>query len=67
MPRNKLGPPAGFVGRAEVVQDAAEPRTAPVRTVGSFDEALRCMDNLFLSHGKRYTNVTTAGIPTPPA
>jgi hypothetical protein len=36
-------------------------------TPGNFDEALRCMDNLFLSHGKRYTNVTTAGIPTPPA
>ena len=43
--------------------DAAQPRTAPVRTLTNFNEALRCMDGMFLAQGKRDVYITTAGIP----
>ena len=42
---------------------AVQPSTAPVRNIGSFNEALRCMDDLFIAHGKRDIYITTAGIP----
>ncbi|CAH2602432.1 conserved protein of unknown function [Rhodovastum atsumiense] len=43
--------------------DAAQPRTAPVRTLSNFNEALRCMDDMFAANGKRDIFITTAGIP----
>ncbi len=49
--------------RPEAGFDAQQPRTAAVRNIGSFSEALRCMDTLFEAHGKRDIYITTAGIP----
>lgn len=49
--------------RPETAHIAVEPRTAPVRTITSFNESLRCMDELFLAMGKRDVFVTSAGIP----
>ena len=54
---------AGCAGTPETAQLAAQPRTAPVRTITSFDEPLRCMDNLFLSLGKKDIYITSAGVP----
>ena len=48
---------------AETAHVAVTPRTAPVRTITNFDEALRCMDNLFLAQGKKDIYITSAGIP----
>ncbi len=42
---------------------AKQPSTAPARTVSSFSEALRCMDNLMWTHGKRDIYITSNGIP----
>ena len=47
----------------ETAHVAVEPRTAPVRTITSFSEPLRCMDELFLAMGKRDVYVTSAGVP----
>jgi curli biogenesis system outer membrane secretion channel CsgG len=47
----------------ETAHVAVQPRTAPVRTITSFDEALRCMDDLFLAQGKKDIYVTSAGVP----
>jgi curli biogenesis system outer membrane secretion channel CsgG len=47
----------------ETAHVAVQPRTAPVRTITSFDEPLRCMDDLFLTQGKKDIYVTSAGIP----
>lgn len=47
----------------ETAHIAVQPRTAPVRTITSFDEALRCMDDLFLAQGKKDIYITSAGIP----
>ena len=47
----------------ETAHVAVQPRTAPVRTITSFNEALRCMDDLFLAQGKKDIYVTSAGIP----
>lgn len=49
--------------RPELATVAVQPTTAPVRNIGSFNEALRCMDDLFLAQGKRDIYITTAGIP----
>jgi len=49
--------------RPETAYDVASPRTAAVRNIGNFNEALRCMDDLFLAQGKRDIHITTAGIP----
>ena len=49
--------------RPETGFDAQQPRTAAVRNIGNFGEALRCMDDLFASQGKRDIYITTAGIP----
>ena len=54
---------AGCDGTPETAQLAAQPRTAPVRTITSFDEPLRCMDNLFLTMGKKDIYITSAGVP----
>ena len=53
----------GCAYRPELATVAVQPRTAAVRNIGSFNEALRCMDDLFLAHGKRDIYITTAGIP----
>lgn len=47
----------------ETAHVAVQPRTAPVRTITSFNEALHCMDELFLSQGKKDIYITSAGIP----
>lgn len=49
--------------RPETSFDAQQPRTAAVRNIGNFSEALRCMDDLFLANGKHDIYITTAGIP----
>src|SRR6202166_1981531 len=47
----------------ETAHVAVQPRTAPVRTITSFNEALRCMDDLFLAQGKKDIYITSAGVP----
>jgi curli biogenesis system outer membrane secretion channel CsgG len=47
----------------ETAHVAAQPRTAPVKTITSFNDALRCMDELFLAQGKKDIYITSAGIP----
>ena len=47
----------------EMAHMAVQPQTAPVRTITSFNEALRCMDELFLAQGKKDIYITSAGIP----
>lgn len=54
---------AGCAYRPEMATVAVQPKTAPVRNIGSFNEALRCMDDMFLAQGKRDIYITTAGIP----
>jgi hypothetical protein len=54
---------AGCAARPETAQLVAQPQTAPTRTITSFDEPLRCMDNLFLSMGKKDIYITSAGVP----
>ena len=49
--------------RPELAYDEVNPHTAPVRNIGNFTEALRCVDDLFLSQGKKDVYITTAGIP----
>jgi hypothetical protein len=41
----------------------AAPKTPAVKTITNFTQALRCMDELFLSNGKRGIVITSAGIP----
>ena len=53
----------GCQSRPEDAYDVQHPRTAAVRNIGNFNEALRCMDDMFLSQGKRDIYITTAGIP----
>jgi hypothetical protein len=43
--------------------DAAQPSNAAVRNIDNFNEAMRCMDRMFASLGKRDIYITTAGIP----
>src|SRR5690348_3966131 len=47
----------------ETAHVAAQPQTAPVRTITSFNDALHCMDELFLAQGKKDIYITSAGIP----
>lgn len=49
--------------RPEAAFDAVHPRTAAVRNIGNFNEALRCMDDMFSRQGVRNIYITTAGIP----
>jgi hypothetical protein len=49
--------------RPETAYDVSQPRTAAVRNIGNFNEALRCMDDMFLAQGKSDVYITTAGIP----
>lgn len=41
----------------------AAPKTPSAKTITSFSQALRCMDNLFLQHDKKGIVITSAGIP----
>jgi hypothetical protein len=58
-----LAPPAARQPRPETNHDAARTPAAADRTFGNFDEARRCMDDLFLAQGKGHIDFTTAGIP----
>jgi curli biogenesis system outer membrane secretion channel CsgG len=61
-----LGLALGLMGcqpNPETAHVAAQPQTAPVRTITSFNDALRCMDELFLAQGKKDIYITSAGIP----
>lgn len=49
--------------RPELAYDTQQPRTAAVRNIGNFNQALRCMDDMFVAQGKRDVYITTAGIP----
>lgn len=42
---------------------AAGPKTAAIKTITSFSQALRCMDELFLAFDKRGIVITSGGIP----
>ena len=54
---------AGCQPNPETAHIAAQPQTAPVRTITSFNDALHCMDELFLAQGKKDIYITSAGIP----
>jgi hypothetical protein len=47
----------------ELATVAVQPSAAPVKNIGNFNEALRCMDELMLAHGKRDIYITSAGLP----
>jgi len=53
----------GCESRPERAYDVAQPHTAAVRNIGNFNEALRCMDDMFIAQGKQDIYITTAGIP----
>lgn len=54
---NERGPDVGAMAST-----AAAPRTPAIKTITSFSQALRCMDDLFLAHGKRNIYITSPGI-----
>ena len=58
---NEASAAAGLKGAAAVV--AAAPKTPATKTITSFSQALRCMDELFLQYGKQGIVITSAGIP----
>jgi curli biogenesis system outer membrane secretion channel CsgG len=43
--------------------EANRQKNAPVKTITSFSQALRCMDELFLAFGKQGIIITSAGMP----
>lgn len=43
--------------------NANRPKSAPIKTITSFSQALRCMDELFLAFGKQGIVITSAGMP----
>lgn len=47
----------------ETVSVASQPKTVPVKNITSFSDALRCMDDLFVLHGKRDIVITSPGLP----
>lgn len=61
---NKANTASGAAGvKGSVAVVAAGPKTPATKTITSFSQALRCMDELFLQYGKRGIVVTSAGIP----
>lgn len=50
-------------GNATRARVGAAPKTPAVKTITSFTQALRCMDELFLANGKQGIVITSAGIP----
>ena len=57
--QQKLGPS----GPAAEATSAAGPKVPATKTITSFTQALRCMDQLFLAHGKQGIVITSAGVP----
>lgn len=55
----QLGP----AGPSAVATAAAAPKTPATKTITNFTQALRCMDELFLAHGKTGIVITSAGVP----
>lgn len=55
----ELGP----AGPSAIATSAAGPKTPATKTITSFTQALRCMDQLFLAHGKQGIVITSAGVP----
>ena len=55
----QLGP----AGPSAIATSAAGPKTAATKTITNFTQALRCMDQLFLAHGKQGIVITSAGVP----
>jgi len=53
----------GCTASPETATIAVNPQTAPVRTITSFNEPLRCMDDMFLARGIKDIYITSAGIP----
>ncbi len=52
-----------FKDPAATVSTMAGPKTPAIKTVTSFSQALRCMDELFLAYGKSGIVITSTGIP----
>lgn len=48
---------------AATVSTAAGPKTPAIKTVTNFNQALRCMDELFMAYGKNGIVITSTGIP----
>jgi len=57
--QQNLGPS----GPAAEATSAAGPKVPATKTITSFTQALRCMDQLFLAHGKQGIVITSAGVP----
>lgn len=49
--------------KGAIAAAAAGPKTPAIKTITSFSQALRCMDELFLQYGKKGIVITSAGIP----
>lgn len=50
-------------GPAATATSAAGPKNPATKTITNFTQALRCMDQLFLAHGKQGIVITSAGVP----
>ncbi len=55
----QLGP----AGPSAIATSAAGPKTPATKTITNFTQALRCMDQLFMAHGKQGIVITSAGVP----
>lgn len=53
----------GCFTSGEMARVVQQPKTPAVRTISSFSEALRCMDTLLWTHGKRDIYITANGLP----
>jgi len=53
----------GPSGPAAAATSAAGPKTPATKTITNFTQALRCMDQLFMAHGKQGIVITSAGVP----
>jgi curli biogenesis system outer membrane secretion channel CsgG len=52
-----------IIPKAHEAHQLVQPKTRPVRTLTSFSGSLRCMDDLFVSHGVQGHKITSVGIP----
>lgn len=48
---------------AATVSTSSAPKTPAIKTITNFNQALRCMDELFLAYGKNGIVITSTGIP----
>ena len=53
----------GVTSQPERAYIVAQPKTPAVKNITSFDQSLRCMDDLFASFGVRDVAIASAGIP----